>query len=241
MKALLTVLLALLCAKAFSQNIEFEDEIIGFGHNYQYPIETTFYNNTDQTVSIDSVKIDSITDLTRYIHPDIVPYEGEISLVDIDLGVAFYGTGDFGKYAGDENIEITAITIEPNSTVRVVVSDCYNDADWNSDGFNNSRVFFILNLSLYTSTGDVAGLKIGGVYVGEYSSIDFSPFDFEKQGGNLGESYKEILLYSANGRLVKTESNSRMQNIDTRNFPPGIYFARVKGLDVFRKITVSSN
>ena len=243
MKRITAVLLTILCASVFSQNIEFDDEIIGFGVFDEYPTETIFHNNTDQTVTIDSVTIDSITDLTRFILGDIVPYEGEVSLVDIELGVSFYGIGGaFGKSMGHGNIEInSSITMEPNSSVRVVMSYCANNPNWSLPGYDESRVFYILNLSLYSSIGDVAQLKIGGAYVGEYVSVDFSPFDLQKQEGNLGAEYMEINLYSANGRLVKTINNSKIHNIDTRDLSPGVYYIKVKGLNMFQKLRVSGN
>ena len=168
MKAVLSVLLTALCISVFAQ-VEFDDEIIGIDNNIDYPTETVFRNNNGQSISIDSVVIDSITDLTRYVLGDIVPYEGEISLVDIELGVSFYGIGGaFGKSTGHENIDINrSITIEPHSSVRVVMSYCANNPHWSLPGFDSSRVSFVLNLSLHTSIGDVGRLKIGGVYVTE--------------------------------------------------------------------------
>lgn len=150
MKKLLLGMMTI-CLTAFSQNIRFDDETIGFDIQSSLPIETKLHNLTGSSITIDSVSIDSVTG------------SESIKLDELDVEI-YFAKGEFSKYKGAE-ATTTPGTVKALESVPFTVSLCQNVAVWESNEAIKNAESFILNLTVYTSNNETNTIKVSGIWV----------------------------------------------------------------------------
>ena len=206
----LIMLLVVLMSWGVAQDLYFSNDTIGLGWGREHPgvcidtfyDTTTLVNNSDDTLIIDSVTVDSISDSDIVIYKDL----------DVNGGIFFKSSGD----TTSKKITPNALMI-PNEHFSIRLDANHYFEGWQNDqdsiSFNRNFIVFWLYETYHTSVGDIPLTLAGYWYIGngEQSISDFTSNSMAVSSSSLSTTP----IYNARGQVIAqngTKLNNHLAN-----------------------------